>query len=150
MGLVMPFFRSDRKKASGEAQTTGNEYYPMVDPLQESALGPGSSGHAGWGHGASHAAAYPHVPNLAEPSAPPLPHTELEQYGNVGARHLHPHKHQQPSAAGSSRPGQALVATPKIEAQPWVRMAFGRHSPCIALEALLRACGTIAALVTQI
>ncbi|WIA08490.1 hypothetical protein OEZ85_007925 [Tetradesmus obliquus] len=120
----MPFFRSDSKKAPSEPHTTSSSFYPNVDPLQDSALGPGSSAHAGWGHTASHAdtaAAYPHVPNLAEPSAPPLPNSEFEQYGIINERHLYPKAHQQQPAAGNGRPAQALVATPKIEAQPWVK-----------------------------
>eukprot|EP00882_Tetradesmus_deserticola_P000898 GHRQ01000975.1.p1 GENE.GHRQ01000975.1~~GHRQ01000975.1.p1 ORF type:complete len:171 (+),score=13.00 GHRQ01000975.1:393-905(+) len=116
----MPFFRSDNNKTSGQAKTTDDGFYPTVDPLHDSALGPGSSAHAGWGHTAKPAGAYPHIPNLGEPSAPPLPPAEYQQYGNKDDWHAHSHTHQQPSA-GHGRPGQALVAAPKIEAQPWVK-----------------------------
>jgi hypothetical protein len=53
---------------------------------------------------------------------------EFEQYGIINEKHMYPHQHQQQPATGSGRPAQALVATPKIEAQPWVSKTAARHS----------------------
>jgi hypothetical protein len=53
-----------------------------------------------------------------------MPQSEFEQYGIINERHMYPKSHQQQPAAPNGKPAQALVATPKIEAQPWVRKEF--------------------------
>jgi hypothetical protein len=53
---------------------------------------------------------------------------EFEQYGVINEKHMYPHQHHQQPATGSGRPAQAVVATPKIEAQPWVSNAAVRQS----------------------
>ena len=101
--------------------------YPPIDPLGSPGGGlvqdPGhhsgsSSGHAYGSHGSSY---YPTIPNLSDsPSAPPLPPgeypnhaTHYNQYRRGGAVPVDPTQQR----AG---PGVAVVATPKIEPQPWV------------------------------